>query len=157
MKFIKKNRYTLILLLVFALLFCCAITFKKLFIADGDKDKYYGRIDSKTDVEIKQSVLDGICKDLEGKEEVTLCTGRRQGKVINFVITVKDEVTSENAKKLSDEVIKQFSDTEISYFTLQYFVKKNNEKLNNFPIIGAHSPNIKETVWTKDREISEAN
>ena len=46
-----------------------------------------------------------------------------------------------------------FQDDELKYYSLQVFLKKDDDKLNNFPIIGYKGPEASELSFTKDRDI----
>ena len=154
MKFIKKNRYTVILILVFILLLCLGIKIKDILMPDDKKEFYGNRLNSINEHIIEESLYNKIKSELEKDEKIDLITYREQGKIINFIVTVNDKTTIEDAKKVGNSIITYFSEDDIGYYTIQIYIKKNDESLNNFPIIGAKNPLTASIIWTHDREIS---
>ena len=154
MNFIKRNRYTIILILVFVLLLCLGIKVKEILMPNDRKEAYGNRVNEIGEHKIEKSLYDKIKSELESKEEIKSVTYREQGKIINFIVTVDDKMDLVNAKKVGDSLIAYFSEDDVSYYTFQIYVKKNDEKLDNFPIIGAKNPLTETIVWTHDREIS---
>ena len=154
MKFIKKYRYTIILVLVFVLLLCLAVKVKEILIPDDQKAAYGNRLDEQDEHQIEESLYIKIKSEVEELAGVSSITHRLQGKIINFIVVVNDDVSLEDAKKIGDKVVSYFSEDDIKYYTFQIYIKKNNLELNNFPIIGAKNPLTKEIIWTQDREIS---
>lgn len=154
MKFIKRNRYTIILILVFVLLLCLGIKVKDILMPNDKKEAYGNRLNEIAEHKIEKSLYDKIKSELESKEEIKSVTYREQGKIINFIITVDDKVDLTNAKKVGDSLVAYFSEDDISYYTFQIYMRKNDEKLDNFPIIGAKNPLTETIIWTHDREIS---
>ena len=55
---------------------------------------------------------------------------------------------------IANSVVPLFKNDELNYYTLQVYVLKEDETLNNFPIIGYKGTESKELVFTKDREIT---
>ena len=47
-----------------------------------------------------------------------------------------------------------FKDSELSFYSLQVYVKKEDASLNNFPIIGYQDAGSKSMLFTKYREIT---
>ena len=154
MKFIKRNRYTVILLLVFVLLLCLGVKVKEILMPDDQKEAYGNRLNEKDEHKIEGSLYSKIKTELESNEKISLLTHREQGKIINFIVTVSDDMSLEDAKKVGDSIVAYFSEDEIGYYTFQIYVKKLDTKLYNFPIIGAKNPLTENIIWTQDREIS---
>lgn len=154
MKFIKKNRYTIIFIIVFLLLLCLGVKIKEILIPDDKKAAYGERLNEINGHKIEKSLYEKIKSKLESEKEISSVNYREQGKIINFIITVSDKMAIADAKKIGDSVVAYFSEADISYYTFQIYVKKNDAKLNDFPIIGAKNPLTETIIWTQDREIS---
>lgn len=154
MKFIKKYRYTIILILAFFLLFCLAIKMKNLLMPNDQKELYGNRLNEIGEHKIDSSLYNKIKSEIEALENVSTITYRTQGKIINFILTVSDETTLVDAKELGNAIITYFKEEDVKYYTFQIYIKKNDSKLDNFPIIGAKNPLTNEIIWTQDREIS---
>ena len=104
---------------------------------------------------LTDDTLKSISSKLEENENILKATVNLQGKIINVIISVNDTVSVNDAKTMASSVIELFTKDELSFYTLQVFVKKENQDLNNFPIIG-YKDNSSDTMYfTKDREITE--
>ena len=59
------------------------------------------------------------------------------------------------AKKLVDNILEPFTESQIGYYDFQVFIKKEDTSENDFPIIGYKHHNSSTFSWTKDREKTE--
>ena len=152
MNFIKRHRYTIIIILIFILLFCLGMKAKDILIPDDEKAAYGNRLDEMGEHEIDKSIFTKIKSEMV-KGKVEDITYRFQGKIVNFVITVSSDATINEAKDVGKNIMKYFEEKHLNYYTFQFYVKKTDPALNNFPIIGAKNPNKEEISWTQNREI----
>lgn len=152
-KFLKKNRYTIILLIVFVLLVILGLKVKNILVPDEGKATYGERLKDISKHPIKEEVYKKIEEELLSNKTVTKVTHRLQGKIINYYITFDNKVSVKDAKALGESIIKSFDEDTLGYYSVQIFLLKDDEKQNNFPIIGMRSPESKAVSWTKDREI----
>lgn len=152
-KFLKKNRYTIILLIVFVLLVILGLKVKNILVPDEGKATYGERLKDISKHPIKEEVYKKIEEELLSNKTVTKVTHRLQGKIINYYITFDNKVSVKDAKALGESIIKGFDEDTLGYYSVQIFLLKDDEKQNNFPIIGMRSPESKAVSWTKDREI----
>ena len=156
-KFIKKYRYTLILLLVFVLLCVLALKVKEVLVPDEGKATYGERLKDISNHPINDDVYSKILEEFEKDDKVLKIDHRLQGKILNYYITVDDKLSVKDAKGKGEKVISLLDDDILSYYSVQLYLIKNDETLNNFPIIGLKDPLSKTISWTKDREIVVAN
>lgn len=152
-KFLKKNRYTIILLIVFVLLVILGLKVKNILVPDEGKATYGERLKDISKHQIKEEVYKKIEEELLSNKTVTKVSHRLQGKIINYYITFDSKVSVKDAKALGESIIKGFDEDTLGYYSIQIFLLKDDEKQNNFPIIGMRSPESKAVSWTKDREI----
>ena len=94
-----------------------------------------------------------IDEALSKKDSVKKVTHRIQGKTLNYFITVSDKTSIKDAKALGDLLLENISEDALGYYSIQVYLLKEDESLNNFPIIGMKHPESKTISWTKDREI----
>lgn len=154
MKFIKKNKYTIIVIIVFLALVVSFVEIKNILVPDEGKAVYGNRLDGIEKHPLKTSDLESIEKSIKEQEKVNDVSSKLHGKIINITITVQDDVSINDAKTLATNTISLFTKDDLSFYSLQVFVKKENEKLNNFPIIGYKDAGSEEMLFTKDREIT---
>ncbi len=150
MKWIKKNKWMLVAIVVFVLMVMVAYKALSVFFPSTDKPIAGDRFDSKVDVDKK--LYDGIktrMKDLEYVKEVSV---RENGRTINIVVTVMDSTSMDAAKSLSGLILEGFTDSQIGYYDFQLYVNKEDKKENDFPILAYKQHNSTEFVWSKDRQ-----
>ena len=153
-KFLKRNRYTVILLIIFILVIVLGLKVKDIFVPDEGKPTYGDRLKYMEKYPVTDEVYNKLDEALKKNSSVTKVTHRLQGKTINYYITFADKTSVKDAKAIGDSVLKGFDEETLSYYSIQVFLLKDDEKLNNFPIMGMKHPDSKTISWTKDREIT---
>ena len=151
MNFIKKNKFTIIAIILFILLVVVGVEVKNFLVPDEGKAVYGDRLDGIENYPLSDETLNGISTALKENEEVS---SKLHGKIINIIITVTADVSVNDAKTLASSVSAMFKDSELSFYSLQVYVKKEDASLNNFPIIGYQDAGSKSMLFTKDREIT---
>ena len=154
MKFLKENKVVILVVLIFLGLVVVTAEIKNLLVPDEGKAAYGNRLDGIENHKIKDNVYEDMENKLKEDKKVVEVTHKLHGKIINLIITVTDETSIEDAKKIANSTIPMFSEDDLNFYTLQVYVKKDNKELNNFPIIGYKGTDTKELVFTKDREIT---
>ena len=149
LKFIKNHK----LLFVLSILLIAVIIFSiylYLIFTDNDETAIYGtRLVGEEKVEIDVNKSNKLVEE-KVKDIVYNVTVRKQGRIVNVILTVKDEITRDVAKNYSNELLTAFTDDERGYYDFQIFVNKTNEDAQ-FPIIGYKHHQKDDIRWTKDR------
>ena len=147
-KFLKKNSSTVVGVSVFILVIVAALLIKNLFMYDENQAIYGTRLDGidkvKVSSEQKKKVETKLSESTK-KVEVKV-----SGKIVNTTITTNDDTSLEDAKKLADSVLEEFTDAQKKFFDFQFFIK-NDKNENQFPIIGYKQHARGNVSWTKDR------
>ncbi len=154
MKFLKKNKVVIFVVLIFLSLVVLVAEVKRLLVPDEGKAAYGDRLDGIENHKIKDYVYEDIETKLKEDKKVINVEHKLHGKIINLIITVSDETSVADAKKIASNTVPMFDEDDLKFYTLQVYVKKDNKDLNNFPIIGYKGTATKELVFTKDREIT---
>ena len=152
-KFIKRHRYTCVLLLIFILLVILGLKAKDILVPDEGKATYGERLKELSKHPISEEVYKKIDEEYAKNTNVKKVSHHLQGKTLNFYITVDDKVSIKDAKVIGEKLLEYFDDDQKGYYSIQVYLTKEDEKLNNFPIIGMKHPESKTISWTKDREI----
>lgn len=153
MDLIKKNKYTIIAVVSFTILVFCLYEAKQLFFPNEGKAIYGERLVGK--VEVSSKTYNEVETKIKGNEKVSNVELRESGKLINIYITVLDDTSIEDSKKLVDNILEPFNDSQRGYYDFQVFINKNSELENNFPIIAYKHHNSSEFVWSKERNKTE--
>lgn len=154
MKFIKKNKFTILVILTFVVLVIAAAVVKNVFFINTGQPVYGNRLDGIEDVKIEDSQYDDLEKKLKENKIVTSVESNLDGKIINVIIIVKDDTSKKDAKKLGNIVVDNFDEKQLAFYDVQVFIKKADEKQDDFPIIGYKHHNKKGFSWTKDRKVT---
>ena len=152
-KFIKRHRYTCILVLIFVLLVILGLKAKDILVPDEGKATYGERLKDLNKHPIKDEVYKKIEEDYAKDTKVKKITHHLQGKTLNFYITVDDKVSIKDAKAVGEKLLEYFDDDQKGYYSIQVYLIKEDKTQNNFPIIGMKHPDSKSFSWTKDRDI----
>lgn len=152
-KFLKRNRYTCILIFIFILFVILGLKVKDILVPDEGRATYGERLKNIDKHSISNETYDKIDEGLKKNSSVVKVSHRLQGKTINYFITVGEKVSVKDAKTIGESIIKEFDEDTLGYYSIQISLLKEDEKLNNFPIMGMKHPESKDVSWTKDREI----
>ena len=154
MKFVRRNKFTIIAIIILIILVFIGVELKNIFVPDEGKASYGDRLEGINDHKIKDKTIEEMKNKLKENDKVLDVENKIHGKIINLIITVSDDVDVNTAKGIANSTIGLFQEDELSFYSLQVYVKKNDANLNNFPIIGYKGVEAKELFFTKDREIS---
>lgn len=154
MNFLKKNKFTIIAILLFISLVILGVQVKNLLVPDEGKAVYGDRLSGIENYELSNDLFSKIESKLKENEKVLNVDNAIHGKIINLMITVSNDVSVSDAKKMANSVISLFENDELSFYSLQVYVLKDDETLNNFPILGYKGIDSEELIFTKDREIT---
>lgn len=152
-RFIKKHRYTCVLVLVFILLVILGLKVKELLIPDEGKASYGERLKNIEKYPLTDEMYAKVDEEYKANKKVVKIEHRLQGKVLNYFITVDNDLSIKDAKAIGEKLITLFDEDTLSYYSIQIYLIKEDEAQNNFPIIGMKNPLSKNVSWTKDRAI----
>ena len=152
-RFIKRYRYTCILVLIFALIVILGFKVKDMLVPDEGKATYGDRLKDIKKHPITESDYDKVDEDIKKNSGVVKISHNLRGKTINYFITFEDKVSVKDAKSIGEKILDSLSEDIKGYYSIQIYLIKDNKELNNFPIIGMKHPESKIVSWTKDREI----
>lgn len=154
MKYIKKNKLTVFIIVIFVLMVIVGAYLYNLLFASGRSEAYGNRLDGIENVEITKKQYSKVKSKLKENENVIEVSTDLKGKIVNIIITVKDEVSKEDAKNIASSALTEFDEDQLKFYDIQIFVKKDNKDLNDFPIIGYKQNDKAGLTWTKDRQVT---
>ena len=148
MEFIKKNKFTIIAIICFLLLMLIAIEVKNVFFPNGSNAIYGDRLDGIDKVKVNTGKIADKVNENETVKEVKV---KINGKIINVLITINDEVSLEDAKTLTGPVLESLTNKQKKFYDVEVMIDKENDSAQ-LPIIGYKHHSKKDFVFTKDRE-----
>ena len=153
MKFIRRNKFTIVAIIVLILLAIGVFEVKKIFVPDEGKAAYGARLDEIEKHKLSEDLFKNIEAKLKENERVLKVEHKVHGKIINLIITVHDDMSRDEARNIANSTIALFESEELTYYSLQVYMKKDNSDLNDFPIIGYKGTDSTALSFSKDREI----
>ena len=149
-RYIKEHKVVVAAVVFMLVIVVIAFFAKEAFFSNSKNAVYGNRLEGIENVKVDTSQKDEIISNLENDSIVKKATYKLQGKIINIVITVNDDVGLDSAKAISSKILEKLSDEQKKYYDIQIFVKKDSES-TNFPIIGYKHSSKDNFSWTKDR------
>lgn len=149
-KFIKNNKLVVITFIICVIFVILVFAVKLTFFPNEATAIYGDRLDGIEEVEITEKEQDDIVSTLEERDEVSEASCDIQGRILNVLITVNDDVELDPAKALTTSITDNLEEDQKAYYDIQVFISKNNDD-SRFPIIGYKHQNKDEFSWTKDR------
>lgn len=153
MKWMKKNKFTVTAIFVFILLVFLGYKIVDTFFPNQGTAVYGDRLDGK--VMVEQSIYDEVKQKISENKKVENVSLHENGRRIDITILVANSTGKNEAKKLVDNILEPFTESQIGYYDFQVFIKKEDTSENDFPIIGYKHHNSSTFSWTKDREKTE--
>ena len=136
---LRQNRYTVLVFVIFLILFIIGWVVFGLIMPNGDENKKYGnRLDDirAANALITETETDKIVSAVKQKSFVKEASISVEGRIINVIVLVKNGTTTGTAKELSSVVLGAISDKQKKLYDVQLLIKSENTKSTNFPIIG---------------------
>ena len=148
MKYIKKNKWVLIPILVFIIVMVLAIIgIVNLVIPNDTKDLYGNRLDKIEENQISEESIKKIEEQLLDTGKVKTVTYDVKGKLVNYILVVNSDVDKVTAQNLTTKILECFEQNIKDFYDFQVFIKTEEES-EIFPIIGYKHTNSVNFVWT---------
>lgn len=153
MKFIKRNKITIIFIILFILLVFVAYRALKVLIPDEKTPVYGDRLDGIEEVKLSDETYSKIKEELEGNSFVETVSTNLQGKLLYVVINVKDDAKDTAVAGFPDVVLAHLSEEQKKYYDVQVLINKKYTDVNSK--ISELEGQIKEVKETIDKTTDE--
>ena len=148
MKFIKKHKVLLIVIAVCILLIILLFfAVKNTFFSNISSSKYGNRLDGIEAYPISESLVTDIKNGLGENEIITSVTYDLQGRVINFIIKVKEDAEIGVAREATLKILEYFNDEYKAFYDIQVFLVCDNEENIGYPSVGYKHKTSSEFKW----------
>lgn len=154
MRFIKEHKFTVFVIVLFVFVVILLYFMYDLFFTNGGKPEYGNRLDGIEEVEITKDNFSKMEEELKKNKSVSKVSFDVSGRTLNIIITVGNDVSVDDAKKIGAGSYDSLSEKQIKYYAIQLFIKKEDSSKNNFPIIGYKQKEVKDISWTKNRAVT---
>lgn len=126
-----------VILIVFFVIFFVLPTFSS--------NKYGHRLDDISSYKITNNDIDQIKDKISGNEGVSKVSYKKEGRILNFIITFDEGYNIDSAKTVGASVLENITDKNKKYYDIQIFLDSSS---NGFPTIGYKSKSSNELKWT---------
>ena len=112
-----------------------------LFIVPSFKSNKYGdRLKEIDKHKISNEVISKIKSKSSGNDSILKIDYHREGRVLNFTISVDSNLGVDQAKEFADSLLGEISDDDKKYYDIQFFIDSNADS-PNYPLIGYKNKN----------------
>lgn len=146
--FKKKAKLIIALVILIVLVLALCIVYESIFA--NNNSKYGNRLDGIEQVNIKTKEKDEIKKNIESLDVSSSVKVSLTGKIVEVIVTVKDDVDLGKAKEVYNKVFEKLTDEQKKFFDIQIFLNKKG-KDESFPTIGYKHHDKDYMSWTKGR------
>ncbi len=150
MKFSNKNKKGTIILIVILILLLGLIFIYRFLSPNTGKNEYGDRLKGIEKVEITKQTQKKYVDELEENEKVKKASVDIKGRLINIIITLNSDVSRDKSKELANESLKFFEEEELSYYDIQVYLKSDDSKNKDYPIIGYKHKSKDKLVWSNN-------
>ena len=138
----KYIKYIILLVIIIVIFILGFFIYKNLF-ADSVSSRYKDIESYKLTNDEKNSAKDKI-NELENIKSVKIY---KDSKIIKIVVKLDEDIDFENIKTKANDVISSFSEENLSYYDLQFFIESANEESEIYPQIGYKFKANEEFAW----------
>ena len=149
-RYLKEHKVIVAAVIFMLIIIVIAFLVKQAFFSNSGNAVYGNRLDGIENVKVDSNQKNDIIKNFEEDSAVKQAKYKLQGKIINIIITVNDDVGIDTAKKLTSKILDKLDDNQKNFYDIQIFIKKDNDA-SDFPIIGYKHHTKQDFSWTKDR------
>lgn len=150
MKYIKKNKLALIIIIIaITILLSSFYSVARLLFPNMGKPVYGNRITNIEKHQINNDRKTAIINTLETYDKVNDADMNITGTIIKLFIDVKPGVDPNDAKNIGIKILNDFTDDEKGYYDIQIYISQETDPDNaSYPIIGYKNKISSNLVWT---------
>ena len=162
-KKLLKSKTFIIFMILFIIFIILMIMLGGIFLPGGGSN-YGNRLNGIKNIKFTDKDKTKITKELEKNDKVSSSKLVIHGKIINVTYNVNKDVSVEDARKIAEESLGNFSDKVKGFYDIQFIITKSEEQgeevqVNNedgntttqinkiFQIMGYKNSNIYHIVW----------
>lgn len=139
----KKYIKYIILLVILIVIFVLGFFIYKNMFADTVNSRYKDLDSYKLTNDEKNSVKDKI-NELENIKSVKIY---KDSRIIKIVVKLEEDIDFDGLKTKANEVITSFSEENLSYYDLEFFIESANKESEVYPQIGYKFKTNAEFAW----------
>ena len=149
--FVKKNKKLSIVVATVIIVLLIIVLLKVLVFPGIGRDAYGDRLDNIDNYKVSNSVVNEIKEELEDQTAVTKVTYHKEGRILNFNVTLDTDINKDDAKKYADILSDKLSKKIKKYYDIQIAFDTTEDK-DNYPLIGYKNKASDKFVWSDNSE-----
>ena len=163
LKKLLKNKAFIIFIILFIIFLGCLFLLRGVFFP-GVGSNYGNRLDGIKKISFTKKDQNKIVDNLKKNDKVDSAKMNIHGKIINVIFNVNKDTPVDEAKKIAEGSLNDFSDKVKGFYDIQYIITKKDEKgeevkttsddgkekteiKKEFPIMGYKNSNKDSIVW----------
>lgn len=139
----KKHVKSIIVFVIILLIVIISFFIYKNLFADSKSLRYEGIENYKLTNKEINAVKDKI-NELEEIKSIDVYT---DSKIIKIVVKLKEDVEFDEVKKIANESISHFSEKNLTFYDVEFFVQSSNKESETYPQIGYKFKTNSEFSW----------
>ncbi len=135
MKTMRKNKSTVVVILIFIILIFAALAVQDWFFPD-ERKAIYGDIEGLEEHQFTEDLQEALTtkfKENAAVKEVSYIV--KEAKLITVVLTLTDETTIDSAKTVPNLILENVEEKYLTFYDWQVMITKDIEQ-EGFPLIG---------------------
>lgn len=149
MKFIKKHKVLIIVLIIIAVLIAvCSVFVVKSFSDKDPNAKYGNRLNGIDKVEITETRLKNVSEKLLDNKITKKANFNISGRIVKLFIEVKNDTDELSVQSLLTVILENFTEDEKSFYDFEVFITNESEK-ELYPMIAYKHRNNKAFTLSK--------
>jgi len=140
----KKNliKYIILTIIVILIVVLGVLIYKNLFA--GKESSRYKDIEKYELTNSEINIVKDKINELEGIKSVDIYTS---SKIIKIVVKLNEDIDLDSIKNKANESISLFSEENLTYYDIEFFVTSKNEESEIYPQIGYKFKTNSEFSW----------
>ena len=151
MKFVKKHLVEIIIFIIFFGIVIFGLTSFFMLWNAGSGNKYGTRLNGISKVELGDKYLNSTMKKIKENEIVSKVNSNITGRIIKYIITVKNGTDLNAAKNLTTIVVESLKEDELAFYDIQvYLLEEDANEESKYPKIGYKHKSSEAFVWSNN-------
>ena len=150
MEIIRKHKFTTCKIVILLIIVIISIALVRFLLPNYGGDLYGNRLNGISSYQIEDTKISEMKNVIGAFDGVVSIGYDLEGRIVDIIIRVKDEVERDVAKGYADQVITYFSDEQKGYYDIQILIASENDNSEKYPIIGYKHKTSPSLVWSNN-------
>lgn len=140
----KYIKYLLIFVVVLVIVVLIALIYRNLFAESNST-----RLEGIENYELTKGEISSVKEKINTLENIESVDVYTNYKIIKIFVHLSEDIEFDKIKDISNQVIEEFSEENLGYYDLEFFVESSNEESEIYPKVGYKHKSNSEFVWNR--------